>query len=632
VACASAAVACTPTKPTEIVAGVTTQIQVPKFLKTVGVAIQKGGRLGFCGSYAVHDGSVTLPSTLGMDPADASASSEPLTVQVLGFHQEQPTFDSDCVAGIPAADAPGVLVIRRQRLPFAPERIVYLPMPLRESCSGVACPEDQTCIGGVCEDLNVDPASLSDYADALVFGDTNTCFSVSSCMPPWGLAPALIADEASCTFRVPWPDGTPPPEWGQLNVRVVYCSLGSEVLDLDPREGFTLPDPADPLTFALAPNLCESGYHAGNIVAVAATALCPSKRALQPICTDDLRAIQSGADQLGLAPPDTCVLTSPLQQAESALYVLMDRSASMASFFGPEGLQFVIETTLKNPIAARTQVAFSWLPADQSQCAKPATNDFFTQPTFGFGDVATLRQPIAQALADTSNLLPGDPRLELDAALSPDGAYGLLDGLQPIASQRFNRRAVLVIGNRDLQAACGGGPIATAAGEALAMGLHTYVVVLQAPPGAEQYGGVPLSDGGAIAAAGGTQVFDAVTDQAAGAKAVQDIVSDLGSCLYDAPDLQELPGNPSTLPTTATLSYVDPLTLSRVDIVHDSACSEGSSGNGWNQDADGVRVCGFDCSSLRDTLTAAALAAAQQKQPAPQVPLLVTLPCGELGL
>ena len=46
-------------QPTEIVSGVTTQLQVPKFLQSVGVVVQLGGRLVFCESYDVVDGTVT---------------------------------------------------------------------------------------------------------------------------------------------------------------------------------------------------------------------------------------------------------------------------------------------------------------------------------------------------------------------------------------------------------------------------------------------------------------------------------------------------------------------------------------------------------------------------------------------
>ena len=75
---------------TEIVAGMTTQMQVPKELKSVGVVVSLGGQLIFCQSYPVADGSVRLPSTLGVAPQeDREGVIEPVTVSVLGFRTLQ---------------------------------------------------------------------------------------------------------------------------------------------------------------------------------------------------------------------------------------------------------------------------------------------------------------------------------------------------------------------------------------------------------------------------------------------------------------------------------------------------------------------------------------------------------------
>jgi hypothetical protein len=55
---------------TEIVAGFTTQIQVPKELQSVVVVITQGGRPIRCRVYRVTDGTVRLPGTIGIIPAE----------------------------------------------------------------------------------------------------------------------------------------------------------------------------------------------------------------------------------------------------------------------------------------------------------------------------------------------------------------------------------------------------------------------------------------------------------------------------------------------------------------------------------------------------------------------------------
>ena len=150
------AVSCT--KPaTEIVTGVTTQIQVPKELAAVGVAVRYGGSLVFCRTYPVHNGSVELPSTLGTAPQDGRDILEPVTVSVIGFRTAQAgnLFDADCVVSAPDPADPDVLIVRRARTPYVDGRVMYLPMPLKESCRDISCDSGETCIGGVCESMDV---------------------------------------------------------------------------------------------------------------------------------------------------------------------------------------------------------------------------------------------------------------------------------------------------------------------------------------------------------------------------------------------------------------------------------------------------------------------------------------------
>ncbi len=607
------------TEPTEIVAGMTTQLQVPKHLKSVGVVVQLGGRLVFCESYRVHDGTVTLPSTLGTVPeSEDELTAEPVTVHVLGFRTEQPEFAVDCVANTPDTGDDGVMVVRRRRLPYVEDRIVYLPMPLRESCAEVdTCSDQETCIGGVCEPMDIDPATLVDYQDALVFGNTNTCFDVDYCLYE-GLAPVALQDADTCTFRVLWPDTAPTPEPGSLNVQVIYKSYGTEVLDLDDKEGFILPDPDHPLTFQLAPNLCSSNYQAGKIINVVASALCPAKRPLQPICEQDLADIQAGQGPTQLGSGQ-CTHNRVLRQKPSALYVLMDSSQAMAEFFGPAGFQFAIDLPLANPIAARTELAFSFLPGGQSDCSVSS----FATPTIGFADVESVRESIGSAVGDKSNLQSGNPELYIDGAMA--GAYQALGAFDPAA---HNRRAVLLLGNRDFVGQCSGSPEAPASQAAQQFAqntIHTYAMVLELPGGTPATG-LPGSDAASIAMSGGTSVFDATGDGTVALSGVQEIINDLGSCLYDAPNPM-----PSEM-TEAGLSYLHPVTQIRTDIPFDAGCNDTNpdSASGWSSTPAGIRICGSDCQALRDVLTEVALFYGSQGETAPSVPVLMQVPCQQL--
>jgi hypothetical protein len=615
------------TPATEIVAGMTTQIQVPRELKAVGVVIRYGGQLISCKNYPVHDGTARLPSTLGVIPQEEREGAlDPVTVTVLGFRtvEQGQLFDDTCVASIPNADdTPEVLVIRSKRLPYIDERILYLPMPLRESCAGKHCAENETCIGGECEDNLVDSAKLAEYRDSLIFGNDNTCFSPERCLPSGITLPAVLTDPATCTFRYTLPPEAEPITTvpGNLNVELLYRTFGTEILDLDEMEGFVFPDANDPLTFRLAENLCTSNYQQGKILSVRAAPVCPAKRELQPICDPELADIQAGLRIVG--SPDTaslCAFAPPLTPSESALYVLLDRSSSMADLFGPDGNSFVIQTPLRNPVAAQTRLALGYLPAAASDC----TTSSFVTPAIDFGRVEDVRQPIADALGDLGTVLADDPMLYLEAAMT--GAYTALGQLVPQTSVQFNRRALVIVGNRDLQAHCmpGIGTPATLAGDALADdGIFTYVTVIEAPMGAEQFGDNPVASATSIAQAGGTQVFDGVNNDEDGLLAVQRVLSDLGSCYYDPPPT-------SVRNLTEYLSYMHPVTFARTDIRKNPACNSEAAAateTGWGFEGDAIRICGSDCAALRETLTDVAKTFLLLNEPAPEVPIVPTLPC-----
>src|SRR5258708_12691631 len=63
---------------------------------------------------------------------------------------------------------------------------------------------------------------------------------------------AKLVDASNCVYEFP----SPPPGTG-VNARVYYDGVEEEILDLDPNEGFFVPDASKPQVFQLAPGLCD---------------------------------------------------------------------------------------------------------------------------------------------------------------------------------------------------------------------------------------------------------------------------------------------------------------------------------------------------------------------------------------
>lgn len=635
---------CTATQPTEIVAGVSTQIRVPDELQAVGITVQAGGQVIFCNSYPVTEGFATLPATLGLR-GDRNGLSDkgPITFQVIGFKNADTAFGDDCLR---SADAglEDTIVVRRRRLLFSQDRILYLPLQLKESCRDQLCGDDETCVGGECVSADIDSSTLPEYSDSLVFGTTNTCFDGNECLPKGASIPVVLEDPATCTFHVEWPEDFPPPEKGALNVRLFYKSFGTEILDLDTNqdvtqhEGFTFVDPSDPLRFRLAPSLCRTNYHAEEngeavprVLAVDANTFCPAKRAFQPLCEsyrapDPRVSTSDGEEPVAESGSNSesngrCTVAG-LRSVESAVYVLMDQSNSMDKFFGEKGLQFAIGLPLSSPVAKRTRVGFGLLPPDADLCG---TSDYAA--SIPLGNVSSVQTPIAHLLQDET-LLDNDPPFFLEAAVS--SVYAELTAETASNNLPFNRRAVIVISNRDIASSRCPGESAVDLARAVRAReeapIYTYAVALDdGEPGA-------LESATELAEAGGTVVFDGVNDETEGASAVQQVLTELGTCVYDVHPVDK--SAPTKLDPLDRVSYINPLSPSdqAVEIAYNAACNEdaGESVTGWNQSTDGlVRLCGTACENLRELVDDVGLIHAVKQNVAPAVPLVVTRPCGK---
>jgi hypothetical protein len=294
-ACATAAIVvhgCKGKEQTEYVAGVSTQVSVPRDLKAVRVDVRVGGVAQFCRGYKVYDGKIQLPRSLGSFAlSDDSLKSGPITVGIVGVAatnkagqdrgDEDPSNDFYVSCTQPKVGENSVRLLRTSRQPYVKDAILFLPMPLKYACYDKQCDNlqdgtEMTCKGGKCV-----PATLSDqqiaalppYTPDLVDGTGSTCFSTKLCMA--ARLPAIPIDPNTCTFAVPASQSEPATLPGTaspfkdikldgkgVNVEAIFDGgLVSEVLDLENEDGFIVPDPTKQV-FRLSDGLCElyKGY------------------------------------------------------------------------------------------------------------------------------------------------------------------------------------------------------------------------------------------------------------------------------------------------------------------------------------------------------------------------------------
>jgi hypothetical protein len=650
-----AATGCSGKKQTEMVPGFSTQVKVPRDMKSIRVDVRLAGVRQFCRAYQVYDGKVRLPRTLGMLPSESPK--RPFTVEIAGF---QTNFD-DGSSGVSSCEnlkvsrgAADARIIRRSTQAYVEDAIKFLPMPMRYSCYDVDCPNDtETCKAGKCTNATIDETKLADYRDDLIFGKANTCFSAALCMPqPLTFAPQVV-DKDKCVFAMPFtpsaddrgvpkPSGFPGPEvlGTGVNVKVQWDGgYVNEVLDLDADEGFTIPDPTKPQRIQLAPNLCDV-YKNGNagghyITAIEMSGRCPSKTPLQPMCEAEVPGSETSDAGAELFGQGGCNSLPALKPAPSALLVLIDQTKNMQNAFFTDNPQSggnvisALDNALQDPALAETRAAMEFFPTSALAGGDCTVNPspFASQAPPGdvpFAKALEAKNDILNKIRDrTKNggaaLLPQDTTLHLGAALRADGAYKALADLGPASS--FNERILLIIGNRQFdQDGCGGDLVAkaSAAFQPAQSRIRTYVVLRDTAKTDVNAIGAAFNITNAGGGTNGNQVFDSRPDEESALNAITRVVAQLGSCLYAAPG--------QIIPTSASLSYYDALKQSQVKIASTAgACDENTLPNaagGWKQEPNGrVRICGQACTDLRKTLEEQSKFNLVLKQAAPAMPI-----------
>lgn len=636
---------------TEYVAGVSTQVKVPEDVRTVRVDVSKGGANIFCRSYRAYDGRVILPKSLGSFPAN-TPDGEPITFTVVGFTEDLTDStkgdEYDCLKSIKAGD--NARILRRSRQPYSPDKILFLPMPLRYSCFDKDCEtagQDKTCKAGRCVDAAIDQNLLPVYSDDLLDGTGSNCFSAKECFA--ASVPPVVVDPNDCTYALPKDPSQPPQVEGTqpnpftalaagdgINVEITYDGGKSrEIIDKDPEEGFTVPDPAKPQRFRLAPGLCdlvkgvdnEGKPTAHRITQIRASGLCRAKGKFQPLCAgDQLEAMGINPDGTTKAAGDGCKPAKEIKPSKSILMFLVDDTVDHQIFFQGSD-KAAIEISLADPAFQSTDVGVTYFPGTGS-CPANFPND----PAVGIKNALLAKDPILKQLEERGDniglLKPADP-LNLDGALAATYAF-----LQKPEYAAYNRRGVLLVTNRGFGATqCGAQTPATLAGNARsnASSVNTYVASLARRP-SEDINNLPLlpAEAAQLAAQGADASspgipYDARKDKKAGLDAFRKVVEDLATCAYDV----------DTAPLdTDKLSYSDPLSLAQpgeapkvATIAFNAACnSNTATAPGWGRDATNpkrVRVCGEPCTKYREVLKNAAGYAALYKQPALAVPVFI---------
>lgn len=464
---------CSITKPTELVPGALSQIQVPDTLAGLRLQVLDNGQVNFDQTYRVVAGTAFLPATLGVIAGGSTATT--VTVILAGYNKDGvngPEFQGGAQMGevdptcVTNCTTPRVKRISVQT--YVDQHTLFLPLQLSyacwgNDCSGAGSTNTQTCKANTCVTNATDPHTLVDFDPSLIDG-TQDCFSPSTCFPPQTTTTAVLLDSSKCLYEVP-PDQTA--GFG-INVRIIYQDLQfehptdlapvvvptseEEILNEEPAsallEGYSIPDPSKPLQFQLAPGLCklasaatvppagvqQSGVVYHTIGSVQVSTACPSKVLLDPICAAEQNIPTESSDG-GETTSVVCDQPITLEPAPSAVYMVMDNSSIMAGAFGPQGYATAMGVSLGNPLFKRTYVAFDFLDHQSSDCTSGTTP--FTNPGahggIEFGLASAVQPGIAGLLNNPTFADPapdgGQPSggflpLDLEAAMRPQqGAF-----------------------------------------------------------------------------------------------------------------------------------------------------------------------------------------------------------------
>ncbi len=645
---------CESQKQTELVAGISTQVQVPRDLKTVQVSVSVEGTVTFCKNYLVYDNKVQLPRSLGALPR--SAAGTPVIISVTGFtaaDSDDPATPAGQIAqspgygcAIPASvggslnSGGGARVLRVSRQPYSPNQILFVPMPLKFSCFDVECGNsisEKTCKAGRCVDSNTQVTTLTEYNDNLLYGGDGTCFAVDSCFSDQVTVPPLTVDDAQCIYALPGAIGAPalPPGASLpqvpggvtlpadgLNVRVAFDSgLGNEILDLDKDEGFFIPDATKPQIFQLAPGLCDLVHGTlgspHRITSVTVNPVCRPKLASQSICAaDQLKLMGANPDGTVSNPQSGTCSSAALTPVASAVEFVIDPTKSATDFLAAAGSLLAKKA---DPAFANLKVGFHFMPvASNGTC--PST---------------------------LSSMLP-DKSLTAVAALSVNPADYSFDGTWTVQNQVAGletayaeiigapgivNKTVIMIANKGFipSPACtdpqmGGAQKLPA--DIITAHKDVPTTVVEIGSGAEDpcnNNTAPSKAFAAAVASTGGSCYNASVNSTAAQTAIIRAFTASATCTYSPPK-----SSPDTFGPSSELWFSDPTFFGNTTVIKNlpgksvTECHGG--GEGWVQDAKGnVVLCKSSCDAYQNALQAAAVLASAATPGSPKFPSVVPI-------
>ena len=616
---AAAWTGCDASKTTELVAGVSTQVQVPRDIKSILIDVNVGGANVFCMAYTVYDGHVQLPRTLGTLPAREAGT--PVTIKVSAFQVDADSSDvmvlSNCslaptVGGDPMTGG-GAKVLRVSRQPYSQDAILFVPMPLKYSCFDLDCgsSDDMTCKAGQCVGSDTDVSKLVPYDDAVLFGKDSTCFAVfgdNGCFADIATVPPLTVDDATCTYAIPGAVGGPPLPAGitapqvpsgvtlppdGLNVRITYDSgITNEILDLDKDEGFIVPNPSTPQIFKLVDGLCQMVHGTGpsthRITGIQVSPICRPKLSSQSICAADALAIVgANPDGTAMSPTGTCS-TAALVPVQSAVEFVVDPTANAQDFYSAAS---ALIPKLSDPGLKNLLLGVQFIPDGPAACPTASTLASFDKTATSTSALASYISSLTGAASSVS----ANHNADLNVTAALEAAYADLGA--GTAANAVNK-SVIVVASTGLSQSC-----PTAGGQtpaqviAAANGISTSVIEVGATPQGA------CSNAALQSAVGGSSNCLTTT----GSHAQEAILKELtaaAACTYQ---------QPATVPDAVWFS--DPAipgsTIVSVKSMATTAAQCRAAGTGYFTDGKSLIFCKDTCGAYQTALTdAAALLAA----------------------
>lgn len=621
---------CATESTAQFIAGIQSQVQVPRDLKTVLLRVKVGGTEQFCQGYNVVNGVVNLPQSLGT--INRQDTNLPVEIAVIGISAKTAEDIADCSFVYSQAKAgTDVRVLRRTTQTYVEGRKLYVPMPLRYSCYDTFCDsDDKTCKGGVCTTLP-DPrafaATLVDFRDDLLLGKDNLCFPVNAQKDDKGVItapgcfttalPPKVIDDATCTFEAQEIPGVP---FVGVNVQANYeAGFLKEVLDLDQDEGFYIPDPKLPKRFRLAAGLCKA-YHGDPasvhpITALLASSTCVSKTILQPICaTDNATLNPAGNPAVGGGG-------KALQPTKGGLTFLLDTTKGNDNFNEGGLAQKIVDVALKDPSLKTLTFGLITLPRATPALCPTDASAFDLVPsaaqTTGLADLsAKLTSFIGPA--NTGNLRDQNAGVKLGLSAAIKNAATQLKSLK--VSNATDRNAIVFVGNGPFDSTCDGGSNAkTVAADAFndpSGSVSTYMVRTNALFKLEANEISNAGGGGnsyeATGASGAVNALDAFAT----------VSASLTTCRYNEPETK--PGEPASSDNKAPIEYYDPTTFKSVTVPFAAACS-GNAGS-WSREGGKIVLCADACSALRSAYKKNILTSAVTEAAPVAIPLFLRAP------